>query len=199
MFSEIIPQAIFSKHGLAIGALFAYPVRILIGMWFIISWPISKFLDYLLGTHTGFTYGVSGNVIHCNRYHFFILLYQHLFLKTLEFGALVQLHDSTKYPNGSLNHETVTILQNVLTMQEKYADGILTSASNMLMLKPDVMLTTSKVQQYHSSGYSHIIVYEKGVTASNQQDDHQILGVLELKVARCSDIFLPGKTAEKLI
>ncbi|KAI7896360.1 uncharacterized protein EV154DRAFT_589276 [Mucor mucedo] len=157
MFSEIIPQAIFSKHGLAIGALFAYPVRILIGMWFIISWPISKFLDYLLGTHTGFIYGVS------------------------EFGALVQLHDSAKYPDGTLNHKTVTVLQNVLSMQEKYADGILTSASNMLMLKPDVMLTPSKVQQYHGSGYSHIIVYEKGITASNQHDDHQILGVLELK------------------
>lgn len=60
MFSEIIPQAIFSKHGLAIGAMFAYPVRVLIGIWFILSWPISKFLDLLLGTHTGFTYGVSG-------------------------------------------------------------------------------------------------------------------------------------------
>lgn len=60
MFSEIIPQAIFSKHGLAIGAMFAYPVRVLIGIWFILSWPISKFLDLLLGTHTGFKYGVAG-------------------------------------------------------------------------------------------------------------------------------------------
>jgi CBS domain containing-hemolysin-like protein len=61
LFAEIIPQAIFSKHGLAIGAMFALPVRVLIALWFVISWPISKFLDYLLGTHTGFTYGVAGN------------------------------------------------------------------------------------------------------------------------------------------
>lgn len=60
LFAEIIPQAIFSKHGLAIGAMFAFPVRILIAVWFVISWPISKFLDSLLGTHTGFTYGVAG-------------------------------------------------------------------------------------------------------------------------------------------
>lgn len=60
LFAEIIPQAIFSKHGLAIGAMFAFPVRILIALWFVISWPISKFLDHLLGTHTGFTYGVAG-------------------------------------------------------------------------------------------------------------------------------------------
>lgn len=63
LFSEILPQAIFSKHGLAIGALFAYPVRILIAVWFAISWPISKFLDYMLGTHTGFTYDVAGTVL----------------------------------------------------------------------------------------------------------------------------------------
>lgn len=60
LFAEIIPQAIFSKHGLAIGALFAYPVRILIALWFVISWPISKFLDSILGKHAGFTYGVAG-------------------------------------------------------------------------------------------------------------------------------------------
>jgi CBS domain containing-hemolysin-like protein len=67
LFSEIIPQSIFSKHGLAIGALFAYPVRILIVMWFVISWPISKFLDYVLGRHEGFTYGAAGK-------HFYFIL-----------------------------------------------------------------------------------------------------------------------------
>lgn len=67
-------------------------------------------------------------------------------------------------------------------MQEKYADQILTSASNMLMLKPDVMLTPSKIKQYHSNGYSHIIVYEKRTAATAENDDYQVLGVVELKV-----------------
>jgi hypothetical protein len=46
---------------LAIGALFAIPVRILIAIWLIISWPISKCLDWMLGPHNGFSYTVSGN------------------------------------------------------------------------------------------------------------------------------------------
>ncbi|KAI9338045.1 hypothetical protein BD770DRAFT_422514 [Pilaira anomala] len=157
MFSEIIPQAIFSKHGLAIGALFAYPVRILIGVWFIISWPISKFLDFLLGTHTGFTYGVS------------------------EFKALVELHDSSKFDDGTLHHKTVTVLQNILDMQQEYAVQITTPASNMLMLKHNVILTPSEVQQYQNSGYTHISVYEETTTSGIKPEDYRILGVIELK------------------
>ena len=60
LFSEIIPQAICSRHGLAIGAFLAIPVRVLIGFWYIIAWPIAKLLDTLLGTHNGVKYGVAG-------------------------------------------------------------------------------------------------------------------------------------------
>lgn len=109
---------------------------------------------------------------------------------------MVELHDTSKYPDGTLNHKTVTVLQNVLTMQEKHADQIITSASNMLMLEPDVMLTPSKVQQYYSSGYSHIIVYEQVTTAMVQPDDYQILGILELKVLI---FFYPVKSRELIL
>ncbi|KAI8080348.1 hypothetical protein BDF21DRAFT_30195 [Thamnidium elegans] len=162
MFSEIIPQAIFSKHGLAIGALFAYPVRILIGLWFILSWPISKFLDLLLGTHTGFTYGVA------------------------EFRALVQLHDRSKFADGTLHNKTVTVLQNVLDMQETYVGQIATRASNMLMLKPDATLSVSEVQQHQSNGYSHIFVYEE-TSSGVKPEDYRILGVLDLKTLNSID------------
>lgn len=60
IFSEILPQAICSRHGLAVGAFFAIPVRLLMLIWFIIAWPVAKLLDLLLGKHQGFMYGVSG-------------------------------------------------------------------------------------------------------------------------------------------
>ncbi|EPB84250.1 hypothetical protein HMPREF1544_08970 [Mucor circinelloides 1006PhL] len=159
LFAEIIPQAIFSKHGLAIGAMFAFPVRILIAIWFVISWPISKFLDYLLGTHTGFTYGVA------------------------EFGALLQLHDNSVYDDGTLKHETVNMLQNVLEMQEKYISQIVTPTSNMLMLHSSASLNTSTVLQYLSNGYSHVFVYSNDDKEQLDvlQDDYKFLGVLDLK------------------
>lgn len=60
MFSEILPQAICSRHGLAIGAFFAIPVRILIYFWYILAWPIAKALDALLGIHHGVMYSSAG-------------------------------------------------------------------------------------------------------------------------------------------
>lgn len=50
---EIVPQAICSHYGLAIGAWTAWFVRFLMVVSAPISWPISKLLDYLLGSeHT---------------------------------------------------------------------------------------------------------------------------------------------------
>lgn len=159
LFAEIIPQAIFSKHGLAIGAMFAFPVRILIALWFVISWPISKFLDHLLGTHTGFTYGVA------------------------EFGALVKLHDKSVYDDGTLRHETVDMLQNVLEMQEKYISQIVTPANNMLMLHGTANLKASTILQYLSNGYSHVLVYsnDEKEQLDTMKDDYEIIGALDLK------------------
>ncbi len=50
---EIIPQALCSRFGLQIGAYSAWFVRILIWVVGIISFPISKVLDYLLGSEHG--------------------------------------------------------------------------------------------------------------------------------------------------
>lgn len=50
---EIIPQAVCSRHGLAVGAHAAWFVRILMMIFAVVAYPISKVLDYLLGAeHT---------------------------------------------------------------------------------------------------------------------------------------------------
>ena len=46
---EIIPQAVCSRHGLAVGAHSAWFVQILMWTFAIVAYPISKILDYLLG------------------------------------------------------------------------------------------------------------------------------------------------------
>ncbi|CAO3654872.1 unnamed protein product [Mucor hiemalis] len=157
LFAEIIPQAIFSKHGLAIGALFAYPVRILIALWFVISWPISKFLDLMLGKHAGFVYGIA------------------------EFSALAELHDISKHTQGTLEHNTAYILQNVLSMQGKIAADIAKTTGSMLFLQPNVMLSPTIVEQYQGSGYTHILVYEE---TGGDLKECRIRGVLELESLR---------------
>jgi len=51
LFGEIIPQALCSRYALAISAHMAIFLKILIGLCFIVAWPISKLLDLILGTH----------------------------------------------------------------------------------------------------------------------------------------------------
>lgn len=50
-FIRIIPQALCSKFGLSIGANLAWLVWGVMGLLFIIAWPLSKILDAILGTH----------------------------------------------------------------------------------------------------------------------------------------------------
>ena len=50
---EIIPQALCTRYGLAIGAYSAWFVWALMWVVGIVSWPISKVLDWVLGTEHG--------------------------------------------------------------------------------------------------------------------------------------------------
>jgi metal transporter CNNM len=47
-FGEILPQAICARHGLAIGAYLAWPVRTLMFICSPIAWPVGKLLDWML-------------------------------------------------------------------------------------------------------------------------------------------------------
>jgi CBS domain containing-hemolysin-like protein len=45
----VIPQALCSRHGLAIGAHLAWFVTVLMVILLPVAWPLSKLLDLLLG------------------------------------------------------------------------------------------------------------------------------------------------------
>ena len=49
MFGEILPQAICTRYGMTVGATMAPFVRVLLLLFYPISYPISKVLDWMLG------------------------------------------------------------------------------------------------------------------------------------------------------
>ena len=56
MFGEIIPQSACSRHALWIGARAVPIVYFFLAVCFVIAWPISKCLDWILGVEVSGTY-----------------------------------------------------------------------------------------------------------------------------------------------
>ena len=56
IFGDIIPQAICSRHGLAVGAKTIYITYLFMAITFPLSYPISKVLDLILGEEIGQVY-----------------------------------------------------------------------------------------------------------------------------------------------
>ncbi|KAI9310878.1 hypothetical protein BX666DRAFT_2003465, partial [Dichotomocladium elegans] len=148
LFSEIIPQAICSRNGLAIGAFFAFPVKGLIGFWYIIAWPIAKMLDLLLGKHQGTMYIVP------------------------ELVELIGLHSSTSEIKGPLEQLTADLLQSILLLSEKSAGDFLscinmTNDAPRFMIHADTNFDSHLMEQILKSGCTAVPVYEHAVASSS--------------------------------
>ncbi|CAL5393032.1 unnamed protein product [Camellia sinensis] len=98
-FGEVIPQAICTRYGLAVGANFVWLVRILMIICYPIAYPIGKILDCVLGHNDA--------------------LFRRAQLK-----ALVSIHSQEAGKGGELTHDETTIISGALDLTEKAIDGL---------------------------------------------------------------------------
>uniref|UniRef100_A0A915JHC3 CNNM transmembrane domain-containing protein n=1 Tax=Romanomermis culicivorax TaxID=13658 RepID=A0A915JHC3_ROMCU len=56
IFGEVLPQAVCGRYGLIIGYLFSWLVWVIIGAEFVVAYPLSKLLEYMLGKNYGTYY-----------------------------------------------------------------------------------------------------------------------------------------------
>ncbi|CAL5220784.1 g2852 [Coccomyxa viridis] len=141
-FGEIIPQALCSRFGLQIGAYSAWFVRILLWVVGIVSFPISKVLDHLLGSEHG-------------------ALFRRAQLK-----ALVDIH-STEFQSeglggGYLSPEEINIIRGALDMTEKKAFVGMTPLDKVFMLSSDALLDANTMKRVLASGHSRVPVHRAG-------------------------------------
>lgn len=141
-FGEVIPQAICARYGLAIGYYLRPLVYFLMGLFFIISYPIAKILDLVLGRGHGTYY------------------------RRDELKALVNLHGLTR-TNESANphHDILTkdeimIIQGALDMQAKTASSAMIHLNDVFMLNFDTSLTDEVLNQIQKTFYSRIPIYD---------------------------------------
>ncbi|KAK0598434.1 hypothetical protein LWI29_034687 [Acer saccharum] len=107
MAMEIIPQAVCSRYGLSVGAKLSVLVRLMVIVFFPISYPISKLLDLLLG-----------------KRHSAVL-------RRAELKTLVDMHGNEAGKGGELTHDETTIITGALDMTQKTAKDAMTPLSNV--------------------------------------------------------------------
>ncbi|KAL3681922.1 hypothetical protein R1sor_024878 [Riccia sorocarpa] len=135
MFGEILPQAVCTRYGLAVGAFMSPVVRVLLMVFFPVSYPISKLLDKMLG---------KGHVA----------LFRRAELKTL-----VDMHGNEAGKGGELTHDETTIIAGALELTEKTAVHAMTPISSVFSIDINAKLDLALMNKIMSNGHSRIPVY----------------------------------------
>lgn len=137
LFGEIIPQAVCSQHGLAIGAAVAPFVRILVWICFPVAYPISKLLDRLLGKG-----------------------HEALFRRA-ELKTLVDFHGNEAGKGGELTRDETTIITGALELTEKTARDAMTPISETFSVDINAKLDRDLMRLILEKGHSRVPVYSK--------------------------------------
>lgn len=129
---EIIPQAICSRHGLAVGARTIWITRLFMLITFPLSFPISLLLDKILGEEIGNVY---------------------------DRAKLSELVKVTKEFNDLKNDE-VNIISGALDLSTKSVIEVMTKIEDVFMLDINSILDFETVSEIMKRGYTRIPIYE---------------------------------------
>jgi len=160
LFGEIIPQAVCTRYGLAIGATAAPLVWALMWTTWVITYPIAKLLDCCLGHDT------------------------HAYYRRAQLKELVDLHGHINSADfeEALSPDECTIIRGALDLKNKTVGDCLTSIEHVTMLNYEGVLDTETMQRIVSSGHSRIPVYV-GMQGESREGNQQfqILGMILVK------------------
>ncbi|XP_053161771.1 metal transporter CNNM4-like isoform X2 [Hemicordylus capensis] len=132
LLGEILPQSICSRHGLAVGANTVGIMRFVMIVTFPLSYPISRFLDFLLGKEMGTIY---------NRE------------KLMEMLKLTASNDLMK--------EELNIIQGALELRNKTVEHVMTPLQDCFMINSNAVLDFNTMTEIMESGYTRIPIYDQ--------------------------------------
>lgn len=132
VFGEIVPQAICSRHGLAVGAKTRFITYLFMILTFPLSFPISLLLDKVLGEEIGQVFSRE---------------------------KLQELVRVTK-DISALNENEEAIISGALSLIKKTVFDIMTPIEDVFMLDYNDVLNFETMTKIMKKGYSRIPVYE---------------------------------------
>lgn len=134
IFGEIMPQAIFSRFALSLGAKMAWLVKIFIFVLYPISWPIAWVLDKALGAELTTIYSKQ------------------------ELMKIIKEHKTTKESDVDADEER--IIRGALTFSDKYVKDIMTPRAVMDTLEFSRRIDKNLLSSLRESSHSRIPVYK---------------------------------------
>ncbi|KAG6664419.1 DUF21 domain-containing protein At4g14240-like isoform X2 [Carya illinoinensis] len=133
-FGEVIPQAICTRYGLAVGANFVWLVRFLMIICYPIAYPIGKVLDCVLG-------------------------HNEALFRRAQLKALVSIHGKEAGKGGELTHDETTIISGALDLTEKTAEEAMTPIESTFSLDVNSKLDWEAMGKILARGHSRVPVY----------------------------------------
>ncbi|KAF7852312.1 hypothetical protein BT93_L4605 [Corymbia citriodora subsp. variegata] len=133
-FGEVIPQAICTRYGLAVGANFVWLVRILMIICYPIAYPVGKVLDWVLG-------------------------HNEALFRRAQLKALVSIHGQEAGKGGELTHDETTIISGALDLTEKTAEEAMTPIESTFSLDVNSKLDWEAMGKILARGHSRVPVY----------------------------------------
>ncbi|KAK7380381.1 hypothetical protein VNO78_32891 [Psophocarpus tetragonolobus] len=135
VFAEILPQAVCSRYGLTFGAKMAPIVQLLLLIFFPITYPASKVLDWALGKEHS------------------------VLLRRSELKTFVDLHANEAGKGGELSHHETSIITGAIDLTQKTAQDAMTSISETFSLDINSKLDMPTMTQIMSKGHSRIPIH----------------------------------------
>lgn len=146
IFGEIVPQSVCSRHALAIGYWTADLLRLIMGVLFLIAWPISKLLDVALGAELG---------MHYSRKEL-----RELILMQSSNGAEEE-GKATEGQEEGIKPAEVHFLCGVLSLSEKNAENIMTRMEDLFCIYNDDLLDFPMMRRIYNSGHTRVPVLSR--------------------------------------
>ncbi|MCK4918479.1 MAG: HlyC/CorC family transporter [Candidatus Pacebacteria bacterium] len=134
IFGEIIPQAVFSRFALTLGAKVVWMVEIFIFVLYPISWPIAWVLDKTLGKELATIYSKQ------------------------ELIKIVEEHGDTEESNIDVDEER--IIKGALTFSEKTAKEVMTPRTVVTSFEFSQKIDESFLENLRELSFSRIPIYQ---------------------------------------
>ncbi|MDB5164755.1 MAG: hypothetical protein JWL89_381, partial [Candidatus Saccharibacteria bacterium] len=138
IFGEVFPQALFSKNALGWCSRFAWLLKAMIAVTYVLSKPLQLLLDKLFPRQRA--------KLQSRR----------------ELGLIITEHLADK--TSELDDDEAEIMRGALQLSEKRVRDIMTDIRHTYWLTPDTLLDGPQIDELKDKGYSRVPIFNRALT-----------------------------------